>query len=118
MFRKRLLQWVEVASVRHAFDGFNLNTLAFECEQQAGQQRLSVYQDRARTTFTEFAAVFSSCQYKIFTQHFEQRLVWGDGDHYLLAIDIQAQVNIIGLTACIIVRISHLFLLIFDRSSE
>ena len=85
-----LLQGMQPWAVGHAFDGLHAPALAGEPEDEAGQHGEAVYQDRARATFAQLAAVLRAGEAQVLPQHFEQRLVGGEAYVAGLAVQIEA----------------------------
>ena len=72
---ERFLQRVETGRAGHPLDGLYPSPLALESEHEAGQDRLTVEQDRAGSTLAELAAVLGAREPQVLAQHFEQCLV-------------------------------------------
>jgi hypothetical protein len=82
-----VLQRMQPAVTDQPFDGCDTAAIAIHAEHQAGQNRLAVEQDSARTAFTQLAAVLGAAQVQVFTQDLEQRFVRGECDFDRFAVD-------------------------------
>ena len=85
--RKRLLQRVKLSTQGHPLDRLDLAILGIESQHQARQNRAPVYQYGTRPAFAEFTTVLRSREIEILTQNLEQRLVRGEGDFDVFAIE-------------------------------
>ena len=83
---KRFLQRMQGAVCAEPFHCQHFFFVAFEREEQAGQNRFAVQQDSARPALAEFAAVFCSGVVQVFAEDLEQRLVGCEGDISLFAV--------------------------------
>src|SRR6266851_1497073 len=72
---ERLLQRMELATLRHSFDRAHGVTGAREAQHQARQHRCSIQQHRAGAALAQLAAVLRAGESQILAQDFEQRLV-------------------------------------------
>src|SRR5467141_1585378 len=72
---ERLLQGMELAALRHGFDGAHGVTGGREAQHETRQHGRSIEQHGARAAFAQFAAVLRSGESEILAQHLEQRLV-------------------------------------------
>jgi hypothetical protein len=84
---ERLLQRVKARVGREAFDGDDLAAVAFDAEDQAGENRLAVEQHGARAAFAQLAPVLRAAQAGVLAEHLQQRLVAVEGDLGPLAVD-------------------------------
>jgi hypothetical protein len=64
----------------------DFSPVAFDGEEQAGEDWFAVKKNSAGAAFAEFATVFCAGVVEIFAEHFEQSLVRSEGDIRLLAI--------------------------------
>src|SRR6266566_5159673 len=72
---ERLLQGMQLAALRHRFDGSHRVAGARETQHQARQDRRSIQQHGARTALAQLAAVLRSGESQVLAQYLEQRLM-------------------------------------------
>src|SRR5436309_2054875 len=85
----RLLQGLQLAALRHRFDGSHGVAGARETQRQARQDRRSIQQHGARAALTQLAAVLRSGESQILAQYLEQRLM--RRERYFLALTIHLE---------------------------
>ncbi len=81
-----LLQGMQLAVGAEAFYGQDFFSLAFEGEEQAGENWFAIEEDGAGAALSEFAAVFGAGVVEVFAEDFEQGFVGSEGDVRLLAV--------------------------------
>src|SRR2546422_1167677 len=86
---ERLLQGMQLAALRHRFDGSHGVAGARETQHQARQDRRSIQQHGARAALTQLAAVLRSGESQILAQYLEQRLM--RRERYFLALTIHLE---------------------------
>src|SRR5207247_595251 len=82
-------------AARQSFDGLDRPPFAIEGEREAGEHGHAFHQHRAGAAFPELAAVLGAGEVQVLAQHFEQRLVRGEGNLLLLAVHAQREVNVL-----------------------
>src|SRR2546425_1278581 len=92
---KGRLQWVQLSVARQPLDCLDRPPLEIEGKREAGEHRHALHQHRAGAAFAELAAVLGAGQVQVLAQHFEQRLVRGERNLLLLAVDAQREVDVL-----------------------
>src|SRR6267154_2630881 len=72
---ERLLEWMELATPRHAFDGAHGLSRAGQTQHETREHRRSIQQHGARAAFSQLAAVLRAGESQVFAQDLEQRLM-------------------------------------------
>ena len=67
--RESVLQRMETAVGHQTFDGQHLTPVAFDAEDEAGEDRLTVEQHSAGAAFPQLAAVLRAAEIQILTEH-------------------------------------------------
>src|ERR1700738_3560243 len=86
---------MKLGSLRHTLDCFYFASLGIQTQHKTGENCATINQNRACATLTKFATVFCSGQGQIFTQHFEQSLVWGESDFRSFAVQCETDVGLL-----------------------
>ena len=78
---------MKLGSVGHSLDRFHFTTFRVETEHQTRKNRTPIDEHRTRAALAQFAAVLRAGEIQILTQNFEQRLVRGEGDFDVFAVE-------------------------------
>ena len=83
---------MQLRTIRHTFDRFNLAAFSIKPEHQARKDRTPIDEHRTCATLAQFTAVLRPGEIQIFTQNFEQRLVRCEGDFGMFAVECEMNV--------------------------
>src|SRR5437588_4840487 len=89
------LKGMRIAAPCHAFDRHDVAALQVEGHRQAGEVRFAIDQHTAGRALAQLAAMFGAGESQVFAKNFEQRLVWQHHDRHVLAVDPQADGNLV-----------------------
>ena len=89
-----LLQRVEPAVRHQAFDGEDVASIALDAEDQAGEDRLSIEQNRTGSAFSQLAAVLRAAEIEILTKDFEKRFVRSERHFYGFGVHGQREMDV------------------------
>jgi hypothetical protein len=84
---KRLLQRMQLGALGHPFDRLYFAVLGVEAQHQTRKNRTPVDKHGTRPALAELTTVLCSHEIKILSQDFEQRLVRGEGDFDVFAVE-------------------------------
>src|SRR6185295_12108108 len=80
---------MQFRSISHSFDCLYFSVFSVKTEHQAGENRASIDEDRARTALTKFTAMLRAGEVQILSQNFQQCLVRCEGDFRLFAVECE-----------------------------
>src|SRR5436190_5986432 len=86
---ERVLERVQLAARRHAFDGRDAMSGTGKAEQQAGEHGRAVEQDRAGPALAQLTPMLGAREPRVFPQHLEQRFVGCEGERGGLAVQLE-----------------------------
>ncbi len=94
-----LLQGMQAAVLHQTFDGQHLAAVAFQAQDQAGEDRLPIQEYGAGAALAQFTPMLGAGEMGILPQQFQQGLVGSEGDLGLLSIQVQRDVSVLHVTS-------------------
>src|SRR5438477_349991 len=89
------LQGMRIAAPCHAFHRHDVAALQVEGPRQAGEVRFAIDQHAAGRALAQLAAMLGAGESQVFAKNFEQRFVGQHHDRHVLAVDPQADGNLV-----------------------